>query len=103
VEDHDLNDKNPSSSDEQRTAGTNGIAHKLSIAGWSLFFIWIGISFLAKFTVAIGLLGIGLITLGIQLARRAFNLAVESFLSLFEVGKGFCLSLAISSNSTIVE
>ena len=43
------------------------------------FFVWIGISFLANFGLAIGLLGIGIITLGMQVARKYFNLKFEWF------------------------
>ena len=57
----------------------NNLGHKLSSTGWALFFIWIGIAFIAKFTIGIGMLGIGIITLGIQAARKSYNLKVEGF------------------------
>jgi len=47
--------------------------------GWGLFFVWVGISFLAGFTFAVGLLGVGVITLGVQLARKFFNLKLDGF------------------------
>jgi hypothetical protein len=51
----------------------------LSTLGWSLIFIWIGLSFLANFGVGLGLLGIGIITLGIQLVRIYYGLKLEGF------------------------
>lgn len=47
--------------------------------GWGLFFIWIGICFLASFSFAVALLGVGIITLGTQIARKLFNLKLEGF------------------------
>lgn len=52
---------------------------KLDAAGWGLFFIWIGIAFLADVGWGIGLLGIGIIMLGIQAGRNYFGLPVEGF------------------------
>ena len=52
---------------------------KLSSFGWALLFIWIGISFLAEFPIGLGLLGIGIITLGLQLVRKTYNLKIEGF------------------------
>ncbi len=57
----------------------NGLAHKLRMTGWALFFIWIGIVFIAGLTAGVGLLGVGLITLGVQLARKIAGLKVEGF------------------------
>ena len=42
-------------------------------------FIWVGISILAGFSFAIGLLGVGIITLGVQLVRKFYNLKQEGF------------------------
>jgi hypothetical protein len=52
---------------------------KLEAVGWGLFFIWIGIAFLADFGFAIGLFGVGIITLGSQAARKYFNFKLEGF------------------------
>ena len=52
---------------------------KLDAVGWGLFFVWIGISFLAGFTFAVGLLGVGVITLGMQLIRKFSNLKLDGF------------------------
>ena len=55
------------------------LTHKLSGVGWALFFIWIGLSFLANFGAAISLLGIGVIILGMQTLRKSKNLNFEGF------------------------
>lgn len=47
--------------------------------GWGLFLIWIGICYLAGFSFGVGILGVGIITLGVQLARRASDLKFEGF------------------------
>ncbi len=57
----------------------NEVAGKLGAVGWSLFFIWIGVALLIKVDVGIGLLGVGVITLGAQAARKYFNLKLERF------------------------
>lgn len=54
-------------------------AHKLSTVGWGLVLIWIGVAFLAKFIIGITLVGIGVITLGVQIARISSNLKAEGF------------------------
>jgi hypothetical protein len=52
---------------------------KLDAAAWGLFFIWTGIAFLADVGWGAGLLGVGIITLGAQAARRYFALKLEGF------------------------
>jgi hypothetical protein len=52
---------------------------KLDAAAWGLFFIWTGIAFLADVGWGAGLLGVGIITLGAQVARRYFALKLEGF------------------------
>lgn len=51
----------------------------IAAVGWGLFFIWVGISLLAGFSFTIGLLGVGIITLGGQVARKLSNLKLEGF------------------------
>lgn len=51
----------------------------IEATGWGLFFVWIGISFLAGFSFAVGLLGVGVITLGGQMARKVSNIKLEGF------------------------
>lgn len=52
---------------------------RLSTVGWALFFIWVGIAFLVKFDLSIGLFGIGVLTLGMQIARLVVKLKLEGF------------------------
>ncbi len=48
-------------------------------AGWGLFFLWIGIAVLAQMGWGVGILGFGLISLGMQIARVYSNLPVNRF------------------------
>jgi len=52
---------------------------KIEAAGWGLFFIWIGIALFAHIGWGAGLLGVGIITLGAQAARKYFDLKLEGF------------------------
>lgn len=54
-------------------------ASRLDAIGWALFFIWVGIAWVAGLDLGIGLLGVGLITLGMQLVRRITGVSVEIF------------------------
>jgi hypothetical protein len=65
--------------EEVRTTEMHRLAKKLDAAGWGLFFIWVGIAFLADFHIGVGLLGVGIITLGGQAARRFLDLKLEGF------------------------
>ena len=51
----------------------------LDTVGWGLLFVWIGIAFLADFGFPLGLLGVGIITLSMQVVRRYFNFQLEGF------------------------
>ena len=55
------------------------VAHKLDAAAWGLFFVWVGVALIAHIGWGLGLLGVGVITLGGQLARKYFSLTVERF------------------------
>lgn len=59
-------------------------------AGWALFFIWVGVAWLADFGMGIGLLGVAAITLGMQGLRKLNGVAVEGFWIL--VGLGFAIA-----------
>ena len=65
--------------EEPKTTETQKFADKLSTVGWSLFLIWVGIALLMKLDTSIGLLGVGVITLLVQGARKCFNLKLEGF------------------------
>lgn len=58
-------------------------AVKLDSLGWALFFVWVGLALLLDVGWGIGLLGVGLITLGVQVARKSFALRVEAPWTLF--------------------
>ncbi len=58
---------------------TRVLAGRIGAVGWGLFFIWMGIAFLADVGWGVGLLGVGVITLGGELARKYFGLAFEPF------------------------
>lgn len=47
--------------------------------GWALFFIWVGVAWLMDFGLGYGLLGVGVLVLGMQAARRTFDVKVEGF------------------------
>ena len=55
------------------------IAEKLDAACWGAFFLWVGIALLWEAGWGAGLLGVGLITLAGQTARRYFRLKLEGF------------------------
>lgn len=64
---------------DQMVASRRTLAKTLDAAGWGLFFIWIGVALLANIGWGVGLLGVGIITLGAQVARKYFALEVEGF------------------------
>ena len=65
--------------EEPKTTEIYHTARKLEATGWALFFIWVGIAFLANLGLGLGLLGIGIITLAVQIARRRYDLKLQSF------------------------
>jgi hypothetical protein len=52
---------------------------KFDAGAWGLFLVWVGVAWLTGIPLGIGLLGVALITLGAQVVRRAYELAVEPF------------------------
>lgn len=88
--------------EEEMEIEVNPIAHKLSMTSWALFFIWMGIVLSTGLGAGYGLLGIGIIILGTQLARKLSNLSVEGFwvlvgvlLLLGAVGKLIAFGIAL--------
>ena len=63
---------------------------KFDAAGWALFFIWVGVAWLADLGMGIGLLGVAAITLGMQGLRKLYGVPVEGFWIL--VGLGFAIA-----------
>ena len=64
---------------DQMVEEPRALVKKLDAFGWGLFFIWIGIAFLADVGWGVGFLGIGVIALGAQVARKYFGLPIEQF------------------------
>lgn len=62
---------------KQETNAGRGMAGKIDALGWGVFFIWIGIAFLADVGWSVGILGVGLIALGSQAARKYAGLPME--------------------------
>ena len=54
-------------------------AGKLDAVSWALFFVWVGVAWIAELGLGVGLLGVGVITLGTQLVRKFMQLKVEGF------------------------
>lgn len=63
----------------QNRKGTRDLTKKLTAVGWGLFFIWLGIAMLFNADVGFILMGVGLITLGMQAARKYYGLDAETF------------------------
>ena len=55
---------------ELKTAQSKKLAKRLDALGWGLFFIWVGVAFMADVGWGVGFLGVGLIILGILGARE---------------------------------
>lgn len=64
---------------DSKTISTAELTRKLDAAGWGLFFLWMGIALLADVGWGVGLLGVGIITLGGQAARQYFGIGLEGF------------------------
>jgi hypothetical protein len=62
-----------------RLGRSNPAEGMLQAVGWGSFLVWLGIAFLFGIPEGIALLGIGLITLGVQAARLAYRLRLEGF------------------------
>ena len=65
------------------------LAERLDSLGWALFFVWVGAALLLDVSWGVGLLGVGVITLGGQAARKYFGLQLEGFWAL--VGSFFLI------------
>lgn len=64
---------------EPRAAARGTLTGKLDAAAWGVFFIWIGVVLLANLGWSVGLFGVGVITLGAQLARKYLGEELEGF------------------------
>jgi hypothetical protein len=63
---------------------------RIDASGWGLFFLWVGVALVASVGWGIAILGTGVISLGVQFARRVSGLPVDRW----SVGFGACLSVA---------
>ena len=60
-------------------AATSTTARRLDAAGWGLFFIWVGVVLIAHLGWGAGLLGVGAVTLAVQVARAFLKLGAQPF------------------------
>ncbi len=65
-------------------------AIRFDLAGWALFLIWVGVAWLGNVGWGVGLLGVAVITLGMQAVRKAYGVRVELFWVF--VGLGFAIA-----------
>ena len=63
----------------QIAVNRRGLDKRLEVAGWGLFFIWIGTALFAHVGWGAGLLGVGIIILVAQTARKYFARKWEGF------------------------
>lgn len=55
------------------------LTHKISIFGWGLFLVWLGLFRWTHFRIGFFLLGLGAIILIVQASRKYFTLKQENF------------------------
>jgi len=63
-------------------------ARKLDAVGWALFFIWVGVAWIANVGFGVGLLGVAMIILGMQAIRRFLGINLEFFWIVVGIGFG---------------
>lgn len=76
---------------------------RLNAVGWGLFFIWIGAALLTHLGWGVGLLGVGVITLGGQAARIHSGLRLDGFgigVGVLFVVAGLCHLLGVQVDFT---
>lgn len=79
MQDQKLAEQNTRENEQSKANKSSTLGDKLPAVGWGLFFIWIGVALLIKVGAGVGLLGVGVITLGVQAARKCFDLQLEVF------------------------
>lgn len=70
--------------------GRSAQSSRYDAAGWAMFFIWVGVAWLADVGLGLGLLGVAAIILGMQGLRKVRRIPVEGFWIL--VGIGFAIA-----------
>jgi hypothetical protein len=63
---------------ELKSAQRKKLYRTLDAVGWGIFFIWIGVAFLANLGWGVGFIGVGLIILGALVARIYLTNSAES-------------------------
>jgi len=79
MNDERLDEQSTRNVEEERAFHRRNLARKLDAVGWGLFFIWVGIAFLADLGWGVGLVGVGVLGLGEQVVRRRYDLSMEGF------------------------
>ncbi len=63
----------------QEVVDNHRLEKKLDAAGWGIFFVWVGTAFITGIGWGTGLIGVGVIILLGQLARRHFGVRTYTF------------------------
>jgi hypothetical protein len=79
MQNSDSNNEVKNQSENASTTVGHDLEQKLKTTGWALFFIWLGIAFLVQMSMGVGLLGVGVIILVMQVVRKHNNLKAEGF------------------------
>ncbi len=66
--------------------GRSAQSSRYDAAGWAMFFIWVGVAWLADVGLGLGLLGVAAIILGMQGLRKVRRIPVEGFWVLVGIG-----------------
>lgn len=67
------------SKNETMLENSSALNEKMKALGWGLFFIWIGIAFLANVGWGMGLLGVGVLILTGEVVRKYFGFPLDWF------------------------
>ena len=62
-----------------RAGETRIKARRITMTGWGLFFIWLGVVLMAGAGTGLILVGVGVISLGLQISRRYVGLESDGF------------------------
>ena len=80
--------KMPSPQQEDRSRARE-LKSRVEAMSWGAFFVWVGATLLFDVQLGVGLLGVGVITLGTQAIQSTMGLPVEGFW----VAAGLCFLL----------
>jgi hypothetical protein len=65
--------------ESEMTSDKRALAGRIDAAGWGVFFLWVGLAWLAGVGWGIGLIGVGVITLAAQAWRNHSGVKVDRF------------------------